>query len=301
MNLRALQTLVAIHETQSFMEAAKRLGYNQSAVSMQIKTLEQDLGVTLFDRSVRPPSMTPAALAMIAPAREIIALVHTVREAARNPRSLTGTLALGVIPTAAASILPDALMQLTRRYPNMDITVESGLSLGLTERVQAGTLDAALITESDTIPEELISEVILYERLVVISGSPIEAGSLSKLLTSRPFIRFSRRIGVGVVIERCLQSLDVFPEGSMELDSVEAIVAMVERNLGVSIVPEGAIADGQRRRVFTSALDLPEAVRKISLVYPRGSEKATLLSAVRESLTSATMPSGPGLPRPARR
>lgn len=287
MNLKALQSLIAIHETQSFQEAARRLGYNQSAISMQIKALEQDLGVELFDRSVRPPSMTAASRALINPAREIVSLVQIIRVAAQNHRALDGRLTLGVIPTVVANSFPDALVALRRLYPNIQIKVESGLSSILTERVRDGSIDAAIVTEVAPLPTTLQTDVLAYDRLVMISGVPIDANAFIKTLSEQPFIRFSPDVGVGVVVEKLLRKLDVTTESFMELDSIESIVAMVERNIGVSIVPESGIGTGHRQRVFLTSINLDEAVRKISLIFPDDSPKKPLVSAISEALKLA--------------
>lgn len=287
MNLKALQSLIAIHEAQSFQEAARRLGYNQSAISMQIKTLEEDLGVELFDRSVRPPSMTAAARALINPAREIVSLVQIIRAAAHSHRSLDGRLSVGVIPTVAANSFPDALVALRNLYPNVQIKVESGLSSLLIERVAGGSLDVAIVTEPELLPPELDSEVLVYDRLVLVSGSQVDTSDIKAVLAEQPFIRFSPDVGVGVVIERALKELSVSLGDAMELDSVDSIVAMVERNIGVSIVPEIGIGPSHRQRVFVTNLKIDDAARKISLIFPQATTKRPLITAISQSLKLA--------------
>ena len=128
MNLRVLETFIAIHDGESFIDAARRLGLTQSAVSMQIKSLEEELGVELFDRRVRPPVMTPAAMAIVTPAREVLTLVQSIAERVKHSQSLSGRLALGAIQTASVSLLPDCLSLVSRRYPGIQVTVETGLS-----------------------------------------------------------------------------------------------------------------------------------------------------------------------------
>lgn len=293
MNLKALQTLIAIHETQSFQEAAKRLGYNQSAISMQIKALEQDLEVELFDRSVRPPSMTPVSRALIGPAREIVSLVQIIRAAARNHRALDGRLSLGIIPTVLANIFPDALVGLTRLYPNVQIKLESGLSSPLIERVCDHSLDAAVITEALPLPPQVETQTLAYDRLVLVSGNPIDSDALLATLAEKPFIRFSPDVGVGLVVEKLLQKMSVFIDSYMELDSVESIVAMVERNIGVSVVPESGIGSNHRQRVFITPINMEEAVRRISIIAPADSSKKAIISAISDSLKLAFSTRGP--------
>lgn len=289
MNLKALQSLVAIYETESFLEAAKRLGFNQSSVSMQMKALEEELGATLFDRTVRPPAMTAAAVAIIRPAREILLLAETIREAVKTPVPLAGELALGAIHTATISLLPDSVVSINKRYPSIQIRVQSGLSGVLIENVRAGILDAAIVTEPAEIENDLQSEIIFRERLAlassIVRGPP---PTLDDLRNSN-FIRFNRRVGVGQIIDRYLTKKEIHPAEFMELDSIDAILAMVERGIGIAIVPERTL-EPYRQRVMVRPLDDVEAARNVSFIFRANSQKRSLLEAVlasfRQTLTS---------------
>lgn len=287
MNLRALQTFLAIHDSQSFADAARRLGLTQSAVSMQIKSLEEDLGVKLFDRSVRPPSMTPAAMAIANSVREVIALVESIGETVKNSETFSGRLGLGVIPTATISLLPDCLSLVNRRYPKIQITVESGLSAILLERVRSGILDAAVITQPPEVHPDVRCETLIRERLALISAVDLNVPVSLANLQNYAFIRFVRRIGVGQVIDRFLASKGLHPAEYMELDSVEGILAMVERGLGVAIVPERAVGEAHRQRIVVSPIDDLEAVRNVSLVFRGRAINLPLLEVVLASFQSA--------------
>lgn len=287
MNLKALQSLVAIYEAESFAEAARQLGFNQSAVSMQIKALEDELGMVLFDRSVRPPAMTPTALAMIRPAREILALVEAIREMARSPEALAGRLMLGCIPTATVGLLPDGLRAINKRYAGIQVRVQSGLSEPLIEAVRSGALDAAIVTGPPSLPEGLRGEVIMRERLALVSAAASAAPPSLDKIPEHPFIRFNRKAGVGRIIDHFLESKNLRPDDFMELDSIDAILAMVERGIGIAIVPERPL-EQYRQRVLIRPLDDPAAGRNVSLVFPARSEKMSLLEAVLALLRQST-------------
>lgn len=158
--------------------------------------------MTLFDRTMRPPAMTAAAVAIVKPARQILALAETIRETVQDRAALAGRLALGAISTATLGLLPDGLIAIGRRYPEIRIKIEVGLSEALIEHVRAGALDAAIVTEPQTLPAGLACTAILHERLAIVSsvsgrGPPTLAG-----LADHPFIRFDRRVGVGQIIDR---------------------------------------------------------------------------------------------------
>lgn len=290
MNLKALQSLLAIHDAQSFQEAARRLGVTQSAVSMQIKSLENDLGVELFDRSVRPPSMTNAAVAIIKPAREIIALAQSIRESLHDQTTLAGHLSLGAVSTSTLSFLPDGLIAVRRRYPGITIKVETGLSGVLLDHVKSGSLDAAIITEPKELPPGLRSEVLVRESLALVSametsGERLTLNDVMKL----PFIRFNRRAGVGQIIEAYLAKKGLHPDESMELDSLEAIVGMVERGLGISIVPTGVVERFRKRVAITELTDL-DAARRVSFIFRDQNRKAALFEPLLLALRESSQP-----------
>lgn len=286
MNLRGLESLVMISETRSFAEAARRLGVSQSTVSMQIKALEEELGVELFDRSVRPPIMSLAALAVIESARDVVSRVDDIRRLAHSEVGLTGKLRLGVIQTATLALLPECTAAIVRRHPGIQIMVESGLSGPLIEQVCERLVDAAVVTQPPEVPLELRCKVVLRERLALASGGELQATGLDDVL-AYPFIRFNRRIGVGSIVDRFLTKKKIVPQEFMELDSIEAILAMVERGLGVAIVPERSIGHSNRHRVDLTPIEDPDAYRNVSLLYRVDTGKSRLLDVVLNGLREA--------------
>lgn len=279
MNLRHLETFVIIAETGSFQTAADRMHVTQSAVSMQMKALEDDLETGLFDRSRRPPVLSPAGRALVEPARALIEAAATFREQAQGGAGLYGTLKLGAIPTATTGILPGALARLQEDHPKLQIRLESGLSAGLEERVASGDLDAAVITQTGR--QRLGLEVlpILSEKLVVVAKPSSGKGKTgAELLATAPFIRFNRATGIGKVIEQQLQSLHIDVTESMELDSIEAILLMVAQGLGVAVVPESSLPpDGA---LATLTLGDPPLTRDVALIVRKGARKFPLTDEV---------------------
>lgn len=286
MNLRGLESLVAIGEAQSFVEAARQLGFSQSTISMHIKTLERELGVELFDRSVRPPIMTPAGIAITQSAREILSRVGDIRRSAQAESDLAGSLRLGVVQTATLALLPISVSMILRTHPGIKITVRSGLSAALIQQLEEREFDAIIITEPKVIPSEMTTETVLREKLALVSGANRRVTQVADI-AEHPFIRFNRNVGVGAIVEEFLKHTRIAPTTFMELDSIEAILAMVERGLGVSIVPERSIGRQNRHRVRISPIDDAEAYRNVALVSRVDSVKAALLTVVLDALRTA--------------
>ena len=128
MTIRLLRTLIAVSETKSFSEAAERVHITHAAISQQMKTLEDHLGVALFDRSSRSPTLTPIARQVIEKARKIVEDYDNLAKPDQLEDIFNSEVNLGVIPTTLTGLTPKAIGLVKSRYPNMKIHVKSGLT-----------------------------------------------------------------------------------------------------------------------------------------------------------------------------
>jgi DNA-binding transcriptional LysR family regulator len=145
MELRQLKYFVAVAEELHFRRAAERLYVAQPAVSEQIRKLEAELGVRLFDRSNRRVSITEAGTALLDEGRRVLAQADTAQLAARNARDRAGgRLRIGYLPDSLPAIVPRALQQLAGVGPRVDVAMESGPAVRLIQQVRDGQLDAVV-------------------------------------------------------------------------------------------------------------------------------------------------------------
>jgi len=293
MNLRHLETLLAIAETGSFVAASDRVGVTQSAVSMQMRALEEQLGTGLFDRARRPPVLNDLGRALLPHARNVVRAAEDLAAAASGA-VLRGRLRLGVIPTAATGLVPDALTRLAARAPDLQIRIESGLSTDLARRVAQGVLDAALVTETARLERGLVVRPVLEEPLVVVAPLPTAGPTARTLLRRLPFVRFNRRTGVGRVIDAALRRDRITVTETMELDSIEAILAMVGRGLGVAVVPAGSVAGAVAATVHALPFGDPPVLRRVGLLErersPGGEPNPTTAALIEVLRASVTRP-----------
>lgn len=288
MNTRYLETFVAIAEAGNFQRAAERVNLTESAVSMQMKALENDLQIDLFDRSTRPFSLSSEGQTLLNPAREILRSVDAFHEVASNRDGLSGTLRLGAILAAAHSLLPQALASFCSEHPRMQVRVERGLSEALEERVAMGSLDAAVITEQSSLSQDLAVRTLLSDRLLIAVRSDAPDLSGLELLQTYPFIRFSRGTGVGRIIDSGLLSQGIVVSEKIELDSMAVIIEMVSHGLGVSIVPEHSISKELSVNLRTVPFGEPAMVRKIGLITRRRRSESPLVRALFSALQMST-------------
>lgn len=286
MSLRALRTLLAIAQHGSFVRAAEAVHLTQSAVSLQVRALEEDFNAILFDRSRRLPVLTEAGHIAVERAREIISLYDGIAMEIGGETELRGKLRIGAIQTALAGVLPRALAAMAADHPHLRITVSSGMSAELSTRVEAGELDVAITTEPvKPHPYGLVSTALYEDGFWIVAPAPLTGQDLQPLLQSQPFIRFERRAWAGRTIDRELRRMRLRVQTSMELDSQEAIIQMVGSGLGVSVVPLSLQQVAQLTTVTCQPFGTPQKVRRLVLLEredrPVGKLAAALAQAIR--------------------
>lgn len=236
MELRQLRTLVSILDNGGFAAAGDVIGLTQSAISLQIKALENELGTVLFDRTKRPPEPNAKAMTLAKQAREILRLCLDLGNFSEN--SLTGILKLGAIPSVQHYILPRALRALQLSHPDVFISITSGLSDELMRSVYRGALDAAIVSEPTKLSPGLSWHPFIAESLVVISTKECKGETAKEILTSNPYIRFIRGSWAGQLIGTKLNDLEIRVNTVVETDCLESVWAMVSCGMGVSVVPK---------------------------------------------------------------
>jgi DNA-binding transcriptional LysR family regulator len=241
LSIRQLRTLLAIADHGTFGAAAEVMHLTQSAVSMQVRALEDELRGEIFDRSKRPPILNAYGRRLVERAREIVSLYDQMVGAVSNAGDLSGTLSLGAVPTTFTGLVPKALAAVRLSHPNLQINVVTELSVPLVDLLHRGDIDAAVLTLPPMELNGLTWRTIATEPLVVIA--PPEARDLDahEILTTYPYIRFNRRAWVGRTIEAALKENGIEVRVSMELDTLEAVSIMVYHGLGASIVPSPCV------------------------------------------------------------
>ena len=292
MDIRSLRTLVAIADHRTFAAAAQVVGLTQSAVSLQVKSLETELGLSLFDRTRRPPVLNADGRALVDRAREIVDLADQLTLSFR-PDSLGGMLALGAIPTILTGVLPATLGQLRRTMPGLRIRLSGGLSHELERRVQMGDLDVAVVTEPEHLQSTLTWQPFAHEPLMVIAPASTPGDTDKDLLTALPFIRFKRFAWASRIIDGHLRERGITVDPMIEIDSLDGINMLVSNGLGVSIVPRRHIAQPFPEGVRIVPFGDPPIARAIGLIERSDNARSALTIALFHELTAACAAYGP--------
>jgi DNA-binding transcriptional LysR family regulator len=277
MSLNRLKTLVAIAESGSFVEAAQRVFLTPAAVGQQIKLLEKELGVQLFDRNMRSPRLNPLGRALVPRAREIIkSYENLVPSLLGEPMELQ-EISIGAVPTTMSGLVPRALAALRSNYHNLHIRIVPGLSAELLPLVEQGYLDAAIISKPPQSYAHMHFRAFAEEPYVLLAATDAAAVEPELLLESQPFIRFNRRAWVGQQVDEWLRRKKIKVVESMELDTLEMISSMVFHGLGVSIVPRPCVPSPRPLPVLQIPLDASASPRTLGVISHPDSTKFKLI------------------------
>ncbi|MBB2157457.1 LysR family transcriptional regulator [Gluconacetobacter diazotrophicus] len=232
-----LRTFSAAARLGSFAAAAERVGLTQSAVSAQIRRLEQELGHALFERTGRSVTLSAAGHLSLGHAENILALFDKMRDPAADI-VVHGRLRVGAISTTHTTILAPAVASLRVNYPALTLHIVPGVSMGLMDRLDAGELDAVIIVRP---PFGLMPHLgwhpLVRQHFVLVVPAHLPPDDWRQIIISQPFIRYDRRSFGGRTVDRFLQAQGFVPNTAIETEEVHAILQMVASDMGVAIVP----------------------------------------------------------------
>ncbi|MFZ3261828.1 MAG: hydrogen peroxide-inducible genes activator [Thiobacillus sp.] len=273
MTLQELKYMVALADHGHFGRAAEACFITQSTLSTQIKKLEDFLGVTLFDRSLKRVTPTPIGQEILQAARSIVEESERIRELAKHAQNpMARTIHLGVIPTLGPYYLPHALTLVHKKHPDLRLLLREEMTPQILEHLANGKLDAGLLAlpVSD---DSLRVEPLFYEPFLAAlpAGHP---------LAKRDTLKVSDIINEKLLLldeGHCLrdQALDVCGSGSrgreeVRATSLETLRQMVAMGLGLTLLPALAVDAGPRvskKAVEIRTFKSPPPGRTIGLAW----------------------------------
>jgi DNA-binding transcriptional LysR family regulator len=271
--------------------AARVLNISASAVAQQLHALERNLGAPLVVRVGRTMRMTEQGARILAPARKLLRDTIDLRSIAHDG-AITGELRLGACTTALTGLLPDILVGVSSKFPQVNIHIVSGTSAQLFLDVEAGKLDAALVLEAPyPLPKTCDWLLLREEPLIVLAPRSLAGRDPLALLSEEPLIRYDRNQWGGRSAELYLNEAGIVPRERFELNALNAIAIMVDRGLGVSIVPDWAPPWPAGIDILRLQLPKRRVGRRIGIVWSRSSVRTRLVTALLEESAHAISPS----------
>lgn len=281
MELRQLKYFVAVAEEQSFGNAAKRLHMSQPPLSIQIKGLEEEIGVRLLDRTTRRVDLTDAGRAFLDKAREVLVASEEAKSVARGAElGLQGRLEVGFVSTATLSILPPALRLFRERFGDVELDLKE---LSSTEQLQAlyeGNIRVGLVRMPLRAPE-IELEPILEEPLVVALPADHPLGARDSItieeIADLPLIFFERRQEPGSheQIVELLGRVGALPKVAQYAVHLQTVVGLVASDMGIAILPASA-RKLRRDGVVYRRLDARDATSWLGLMWLEKEDSALI-------------------------
>lgn len=292
MRIAALSTLEAVVRNGSFAAAAQEVNITPSAVSMQMKQLEQYLGKQLFDRSGLQVRPTQTARELVEFMRSPLHQLEALRRSSSTV--VEGHLRVGIIESMQAQLLPGTLRIMGSRYPRLHLKPTRGRSTTLTAAVKAGDLDAAFVAQPLRVGGGVLHwEPMLRRELVLIAPATATESSVAALFRRYDWIRYERDTVTGALAARYVHEQVGESRSTLELDSTIAIIATVSAGLGISVVqpPDAAQQLSYPLRVVKLGRAAPAL--QLSLVTRKVDEDSRPLQALRDALRAALVGGGP--------
>ena len=283
MKLAFLSTLDAVLRRGSFAAAAQEVGLTAGAVSLQIQGLEKYFGQPLFDRSSRTSRPTPFARELSGNIQGALAIIEALRD--KRSTQVLGRIALGTIRSVQTTTLPATMLDLRARYPRLEVRLIQEDSPVLLRELNAGELDAAIVVRPKAGGSSRLRWTNLARESFVLLVPPNAKGdSVAELLRAHEWIRWDASLTGGQSAARFIHRVAPKARGTLDLASIEAIVAMVSAGLGVSVVPRlrGPLRKAYPVREISLGRNAP--TRQIAFVCRAVDAGNRRVAAVREAL-----------------
>ena len=281
MNLRDLKYLIAVAETRHFGKAAERCFVSQPTLSGQIKKLEEELGVTLFERTNRSVSVTPIGEEVVNHSKLIMEQADAIQQLARAASDpLAGPLRVGAIPTISPYLMPLILVPLKRKYPQLRLVLSEEITDTLLERLRAHQIDVALI--ATPVDEQDLAAIPLFEEPFWLAHPVDHALYYKDEITRRDLNTVDLLL---LADGHCLtqQAMEVcrMSEANRQGEMADLRAASLETLL--HLVGAGLAVRGPWMTdsgIVARKLDLDDALRRVQMVYRRSFPRRAALDAL---------------------
>ena len=250
MEFRQLQTFVTITHAESFSRAAELLGYSQSAVTVQIRLLEEELQVRLFDRMGKKTVLTAQGRQLLEYANRIIQEVNQAKSAIVQDTELSEPLHVGTLESLCFSKLPPLLGYFRSNYPKVPVKVTTATPKELIAMMEKNQLDLIYFLDRPRYNNNWNKELEVREPIVFVTSpeSPLASRKGLRLveILDEPFFLTEKNENYRRELDQYLESRDRVITPFLEASNTEFIIQMIRRNRGVSFLPYFAVQESVR-------------------------------------------------------
>jgi DNA-binding transcriptional LysR family regulator len=265
MDVSELRVFETVARLGSMNRAARELNTVQSNVTARIRTLEEELGVSLFLRHPRGVSTTTAGQRLLPFVGRLTKLLADARSAAQDDGAPAGVLMIGSLETTTGLRLSPLLSGFSQRYPEVRLALRTGTTTSLTNDVIDCRLDAALVAGPVSHPE-LQHEVIFEEELVLVTSPTIRTLQDLKRIADIKTIVFQVGCSYRQRLETILSGMGLIAAEPFEFGSIEAILSCVAAGVGVTLLPRGIVAKAWKEGLI-AVHELPTEISHVETLF----------------------------------
>jgi LysR family transcriptional regulator, hydrogen peroxide-inducible genes activator len=292
MNLQQLDYIIAVDTHRHFQQAANKCFVTQATLSMMIQKLEDELGVKIFDRSKKPVKPTDVGKKIIAQARRIAAEAARVKDLIEEEKGeVSGELKIGIIPTLAPYLLPLFLKKFVTDYPQVKLLINEFTTSTIIKLLKDGQLDAG--TLATPLNDNSIKEQVMFYEKYFLYVNDHESGFKKQYVLpadidiNRLWLLEEGHCMRSQIFNLCelKKQHEMEEKVHYEAGSIETLKNLVEKNFGITIVPELAtfnLTASQKKRL--RYFKPPTPVREISIATHRQYVKIKLIEALKETI-----------------
>lgn len=267
MEIRHLQTFIAIAELGSFTKAAEYLGYAQSTITAHIQILENELGEILFDRLGKKIILTNVGKELIPYAKQMLEVYKDIKNITTESNCVSGDLVIGAGESLSVYRLGKILKEYKKNFPRVNIILKNSICSDLRRRLCTGEMDIVFTIEPQIVDKDLIVQKLKDEAMLIIGepGADLEfLNNDSDILEARENIIFSEKgCSFRMSFENYLKNKNIKYFNPLEFSSVEATKKCVMNGLGISILPLYAVKNEVKEGKL-KILELKEPFEKYS-------------------------------------
>lgn len=269
MEIRNIVTFLKVAGTQNFSKAAEQLGYSQSAVTVQIQQLEKELQTQLFERIGKRVYLTENGQEFVYYANEIMKVVDQALDFSGEKSVVRGKLRIGGVESVCTALLPELVLQLYEKYPEIEVVIKSGTTTELVEMAKRNDLDLIFTLDQKIYDPEWVCAHQKAEEIIFVTQKAEAQNRISiEQLIKMPFILTEMGAAYHYELERLLTEQELRIEPILEIGNTETIIKLLKRGMGVSFLPEFTVQkelqNGQLVRIYT---DLPKVQMYSQLFY----------------------------------
>lgn len=268
--VRHIRAFLAVARLGGFTKAAAELGVSQPALTVQIRQLEESLGVRVFDRNKRQVVLTRAGRDLLTPLQRVLTDLEAVMSASQDLAGLRrGSVAVATLPSVAAGPLPVAIRRFAMEHPGIDVKVSDVVAERVVQLVKAEEVDFGIGTRVGPDRDVELAD-FLTDRMCAFfpDDHPLAGrGPLTlREVVAYPLILTARDTSVRMLVERALEKEGLDFSLSCEANYMSTAVGMVRAGLGVSILPQSAVAAASCGGLGVEPIHTPGLTREISLI-----------------------------------